>query len=43
MVITGYDDQMGTTSEVWLIHADFLYEVTTYQQSAQGLANILRS
>jgi len=26
-----------------LIHADFLYEVITYQQSAQWLANILRS
>jgi len=27
----GYNDQMGTTSEVWFIHNGFLYELTTYK------------
>jgi hypothetical protein len=39
----GYNDQIVTTSEIWLIYGGFLYEVTTYQSSATGLRDILRT
>jgi hypothetical protein len=39
----GYNDQMGSTSEVWFIHGGILYEATTYQLSADWLQEILQT
>ena len=33
---------MGDTREVWLIHRDFLYEVTTYKPLDAWLTPILQ-
>jgi hypothetical protein len=39
----GYNDQMGSTSEASFIHGGILYEVTTYQISADWLKEILQT
>jgi hypothetical protein len=39
----GYNDQMGSTSEAWFIHGGLLYEVTTYQISADWPQDILQT
>ena len=39
----GYNDAMGDTLEVWLIHGGFLYEVTTYKPLDAWLTPILQT
>ena len=39
----GYNDAMGDTREVWLIHGGFLYEVTTYKSLDDWLTLILQT
>jgi len=37
----GHNDVMGDTSEVWVIHGGFLYEITTYRDLGDWLTQIL--
>lgn len=39
----GLDYQIGATHEVWFIHGDFLFEVTTYKELASWLDAIMQS
>jgi hypothetical protein len=39
----GHNPIMGDTREVWFIHGGYLYEVTTYKELDQWLADIMKT